>query len=76
MDDHQFWVLHKIGPNVFCQVPAYIYICEILPKSENSKFRNEVILKVFNSQKVRGKNSKITKFQYWGFECVAKDIEG
>jgi hypothetical protein len=53
-----------------------VYICEILPKSENSKFRNEVILKVFNSQKVRGKNSKNHQISILGFECVAKDIEG
>jgi hypothetical protein len=44
-------------------------------KKRNSKFKNEVILEVFNSQKVRGKNSKNHQISILGFECVAKDIE-
>jgi hypothetical protein len=50
MDDHHFGYFTKLDQMFFARSqPVYF------AKKRNSKFINEVILEVFNSQKVRGK---------------------
>jgi hypothetical protein len=45
-------------------------------KKKNQKFRNKVVLEVFNRQKGGGgRGSKNLQISIFGFQCLAKKIE-
>jgi hypothetical protein len=54
--------------------PTCFLIGESLPKIKNlkAKWKNYVILEVFNHQKWEKKNSKTCEISILGFQCVAK----